>query len=160
MLFQRLFSFFRQLIAPNCELLCQLFFGKVIRQSLVQIGCFHFGQARDSLLFENGFFHGRIDMVQRIKSGFDNCIPLIYQSLQMFRRMNPISIFEVLRKPSLRRKCSKMDPLQENDIPRKQAILEQLHISFRNRLWIQQPSFQVSLKRNIRFHLVICIKFF
>ena len=55
--FQCLLSFLRQLIAPNCELLRLLFFGKMISQSLVQISCFHLGQARDPLLFENGFFH-------------------------------------------------------------------------------------------------------
>ena len=117
MLFQRLLSFLRQLIAPNRELLCQLFFGKVISQSLVQIGRFHLGQASDSFLFENGFFHGRIDVVQRIKSWFDIGIPLIYQNFHMFRRMNPIGVFKVLRKPSLCRKRSKVDPPQENDIP-------------------------------------------
>ena len=120
--FQRLLSFVRQLITPNCELLRQFFLRKMIRQSLAQIGRFHLGQTRDSLLFENGFFHGRIDMVQGIKSGFDKSIALIHQNLQVFRSMNPISIFEVIRKPSLCRKRSKMDPPQENDIPCKQAI--------------------------------------
>ena len=61
---QRLLSFVRQLITPNCELLRQFFLRKMVSQSLVQISCFHLGQTRDSLLFENGFFHGRIDVVQ------------------------------------------------------------------------------------------------
>ena len=37
---QRLLSFVRQLITPNCELLRQFFLRKMVSQSLVQIGRF------------------------------------------------------------------------------------------------------------------------